>query len=329
VTDANQRFPYVSYYVDVENVHIMEKRGVFNKMYVIPRWQTVSGSQYAYSPATIGALPDARLIQAMTLTLLEAGEWAVAPPMLATKEAIRSDLALYSRGVTWVDNEYDERLGAAIRPITNDKSGMPFGMDSSDRITQLISNLFFLNDLRLPDVGHDMTAFEVRERMREWIRNALPIFEPAEQNYNDDICETTFDLGRRAGLFGSMDDLPDSLKGSKVGFRFESPIREATERAKGQTFLEGKAMLLEAAELDQSVMGELNATAALRDVLSGIGVPAKWRPTEEEADALAAAAKEQAALAQTLDTAGAAAGVAKTAGEADIAALTADLGGAR
>jgi hypothetical protein len=51
-------------------------------IYVIPRWQTVSGSQYAYSPATVAALPDARLIQAMTLTFFEAGEKATNPPMV-------------------------------------------------------------------------------------------------------------------------------------------------------------------------------------------------------------------------------------------------------
>ena len=27
--------------------------------YIVPRWQTVSGSQFAYSPGTVAALPDA------------------------------------------------------------------------------------------------------------------------------------------------------------------------------------------------------------------------------------------------------------------------------
>src|SRR6185369_8305164 len=52
------RHPYVSIYIDVENQEVIGEAGIWNKRYVIPRWQTVSGSQYAYSPATVCALPD-------------------------------------------------------------------------------------------------------------------------------------------------------------------------------------------------------------------------------------------------------------------------------
>ena len=48
--------------------------------YVIPRWQTISGSQYAVSPAAVCALPDARLLQSMALILLEAGESRLTRP---------------------------------------------------------------------------------------------------------------------------------------------------------------------------------------------------------------------------------------------------------
>ncbi len=107
--DYSDKFktPYVSIYIDIENKHIMEEVGVFNKVYVIPRWQTVAGSQYAYSPATIVALPDARLIQSITRVLLEAGEKAVDPPLVASREVFRDDFNLMAGGVTWADVEMD------------------------------------------------------------------------------------------------------------------------------------------------------------------------------------------------------------------------------
>ncbi|MCP4455307.1 MAG: hypothetical protein GY809_27930, partial [Planctomycetes bacterium] len=95
---ANGR-PWFSIYYDAENNHKMEAVPVWFNEYRIPRWQTVSGSQYPFSPAAITALPDARLIQSMAYTLLEAGEKATNPPMLAIEEAIRSDMALYAGGV--------------------------------------------------------------------------------------------------------------------------------------------------------------------------------------------------------------------------------------
>jgi hypothetical protein len=75
-----RKMPWVSIYLDLDNAVMIDERPSWTPIYIIPRWQTVSGSQYAYSPAVIAGLPDARLIQAMTLTLLEAGEMSVRPP---------------------------------------------------------------------------------------------------------------------------------------------------------------------------------------------------------------------------------------------------------
>jgi hypothetical protein len=99
---------------------VLEAVPIWGRHYIIPRWQTVSGSQFAYSPATVAALPDGRLLQAMTLTLLEAGEKITNPPMVATQEAVRSDINIFPGGVTWVDIEYDEKLGEALRPLSTD-----------------------------------------------------------------------------------------------------------------------------------------------------------------------------------------------------------------
>jgi hypothetical protein len=102
---------YWSIYYDHGNEHVIQEVNTWNQEYAIPRWQTVSGSQYAFSPATVAALPDARLLQAMTYTLLEAGEKVTNPPMVATQDVVRSDVAIYAGGITWVDRDYDEKLG--------------------------------------------------------------------------------------------------------------------------------------------------------------------------------------------------------------------------
>ena len=111
-----QRFPYVSITIDIENSIVLEEVARRRLGYVIPRWVTISGSQYAYSPATVIALPDARMLQQISLTLLEAGQKAVDPPLKVTKDVVGA-VNTYPGGLTWVDEEYDERLGPAIEPI--------------------------------------------------------------------------------------------------------------------------------------------------------------------------------------------------------------------
>lgn len=268
--------PRFSIWYDIGNESILNVTPIWGKHYVIPRWQTVSGSQYSYSPATVCALPDARLLQAMTFTLLEAGEKATSPPMIATQDAVRTDVAMYAGGITWVDAEYDEKLGAALRPIDQDFRGFNYGLAMNQDTRSMLTSAFFLDKLTLPERAPEMTAYEVGQRVQEYIRNALPIFEPMEMEYNAALCDETFDIMWRAGSFGSPDSWPKALRGADIDFTFESPLHDAIEQQKGQKFHEGLALLGDAIALDPACAFVPKTEVALRDALQGIGVPATW-----------------------------------------------------
>ena len=289
--------PWVSTFLEAAETEMLEEMGLYNKMYIIPRWQTVSGSQYAYSPATVAALPDSRLIQAMTNTLLEAGEKFTNPPLLGVEGMVRSDVQIYAGGITWVDADYDERLGEVMRPLSQNASGMPIGFGMQEDIREQISSAFYLNKLSLPDV-RQMTAYEVSERMQEFVRQTLPLFEPMEQEYNGQLCEITFDLMMRNGNFGSVFDIPVELRGADVEFQFETPISQAVDKNKGQLFIQTAEALATAAQMEQTNPFDVDVSTALRDTLTGIGVEAKWMTDEEQAQQARVQAQiQQAALA--------------------------------
>ncbi len=316
-TGAAFRHPWVSIFIDCDNQHILEERGSWTRIYTIPRWATISGSQYAYSPASLIALPDARLLQAMTLTLLDVGERAANPPMIGVSEAIRGDLNIFAGGFTAIDAEYDERLGEVLRPLLMDKSGLTFGMDLADRTSSMLREAFYLNTLSMPPQGGpEMTAFEVGQRVQEYIRNALPLFEPMENDYNADLCEVTAETLLREGAFGAPDTIPDSLRGTDTQFAFESPLAAMIEREKGTKFLEAKAMIAQVAELDPGAAQIMDFRATLRDVLSGIGAPAKWLRSPEAVAEAEQAQAAQAQAAQMLATMQQGADVAATLGQA-------------
>ena len=315
--DTKYRQPWVSMFIDCENECILEERGSWTPIYTIPGWARISGSQYGYSPATCIAIPDARLMQAMTLTLLDAGERAVNPPMVGVEEAIRGDLNVFAGGFTAVDAEYDERLGEVLRPLTQDKSGLGYGMEMLDRTTQMLREAFFLNTLSMPPAGGpDMTAFEVGQRVQEYIRNALPLFEPMENDYNAALCEITFETLMRENAFGAPESIPESIRGRDIQFQFESPLATMIERQKGQKFIEAKSMLAQAVDVDPAAMQIMDFKAALRDVLAGIGTPEKWLRSPE---AVAEAEQAQAEKAEVQNVLGAmqqGADVAATLGQA-------------
>lgn len=277
-----ERFPFVSIHLDKENNHVMQEIGLNYFPYVVPRWQTISGSQYAYSPAVIAGLPDARLLQSMTMVLLEAGEKATNPPMIGQADMVRGDMQLYAGGTTWVDSEYDERMGAALRPVALDFRGIPMGMEMRDRVTMSLREAFYLDKLTLPPLGQ-MTATEVSVRVQEYIRQSLPLFQPIEQEYNAAICDTTFNLLFANGAFGPLRDIPPSLRGADVRFAFESPLSQSTKQKKVGKFRQALELTAEAAQLDQNIGANWDINLAFRDALDGAGVPAKWLVDEKVA----------------------------------------------
>lgn len=293
--------PYWSIYFDADHNQVIEEVPLRSRYYVIPRWQTVSGSQYAFSPATVAALPDGRLIQAMTRTILEAGEKAVYPPMIATESAIRSDVAIFAGGITWVDREYDERMGEPLRPLPQDLRGFPHSREFLGDIREQLRELFYLNKLNMPERGPEMTAYEVGQRIQQYIRDAMPLFEPMEAEYNAALCEESFALLMRHGAFGSPNQMPKELRGAEVLFKFESPLHDAIEQQKVQKLLEAKQLIATVVDLDPSTKYVLDANRALRSALLGGRVPAEWQRPQEEAQAMLeqdkAAQQAQATLA--------------------------------
>ncbi len=320
VDPKRRKLPFVSLYIDIDNETVLEEVPVRESPYIIPRWQTVSGSQYAYSPATVIAIADARMLQQITMTLLEAGQKSVDPPMIAVGEAIQGGVNTMAGGITWVDSEYDERLGEVLRPMTVDRGGFAWGNDRETKIREIIKEAFYLNFISLPDTSGEKTAYEVQKRVEEYIRRALPLFEPMEVEYNGAICDKTFDILLRFGVFGDVRKVPPLLKGQDIRFNFESPLQQAASRANSQAFTQAAQLLQMAVQIDPTVRRDLDIDQAFRDAVEGTGAPANWMIPKEQADQLkeqdAKMAAQQAAIQQAAAMAGTGADIAGKIGDA-------------
>lgn len=141
-----------------------------------------------------------------------------------------------------------------------------------------------------------MTAYEMGQRVQQYIRDALPIFEPMEQDYNAGLCDDSFELLWRNGAMGSPLDWPKGLRGADISFTFESPLHDAIKQQKGQILMQGEGLVASVIKVDPTVANIIDARTALRDALDGIGVPASWMRSDEAVDAIDA---QQAQTAQT------------------------------
>jgi hypothetical protein len=311
-----RNWPWISLFIDVDSRHVMEEVGLRTGYYIVPRWFCPDDSQYARSPAVIAGLPDARLMQQMTFTLLKAGEKAVDPPMIAIEEAVKSPIDIYPGGVTWASQDYDERLGEVLRPLTVDSRGFPLGINLLERTQSMLASCFYIDKIHLPGAGREMTAYEVSQRIREYIQQVMPLFQPVEQEYSAPLCEDAATLLMAEGAFGPASDIPESLQGQNIRFRFESPITEAEDQAKVQQFQTALALSEQAAAYDPAAAKTVNIQVALRDALKGGQVPAKWLRDEREMEAITAQEQQKAQAQQAMDMVGQGAAIATEMGNA-------------
>lgn len=323
-----RKFPKGAKWADVyvtEDGTILQENPAFTFDYIVPRWQTVSGHFYAFSPSTIIALPQARMLQRMMMTIIEAGEKQVDPPLIASEDALTSAIDITAGGITYIDSEYDERLGPSLRPLDLGKN-VGLGVDLVTDARSLLADAFYINKLQpMASAQRTKTAYETSQIVQEYIRNALPLFEPVEDEWTGRTLDLVTEKAMRAGAYGPVDrngipqDMPDILLGQNLTYEFNNSLTEARDRQVIQAFQESSQLIAIAAQMDPGAIAEVDTRTAFRDAFGAVpSSRADWLVDAKKAEAgraqIAQAQQEQAALQQAghvAEVAGAAGGAAQ------------------
>ncbi|KRB51792.1 hypothetical protein ASE04_09685 [Rhizobium sp. Root708] len=324
--DPYKKFPKGAKWADLyvmEDGTILQETPAFTFDYVVPRWKTVSGNFYAFSPATIIALPQARMIQRMMLTIIEAGEKQVDPPMIATQDAVLSPIDLSSNGVTYIDSEYDERLGAALRAVDLGKN-TGLGVDLINDARARLADAFYINKLQpLASAQRQKTAYETSQLVSEYIRNALPLFDPIEDEWTGQTLDLVTEKVMRAGGYGQVDrsgipvDMPDILLGQNITHEFNNSLKEARDQQVINGFQQSGALLQAGMVFDPTLRTDVDIRKSFRDAFGVVpGNRADWLVDEKQAEAARQQMQQQMAQQQQLQDAGNVADVAGRAGQA-------------
>lgn len=313
--------PWASIIIDTDNLVVLEEVGQHQFGYVPPRWSTKPGFVYGYSPPSVISIADARMLQQITLTLLEAGQKAVDPPMQAVgNDVIQGGVNLFAGGVSWIDPDYDERSGPALKPLYGSNPNLGWGVEREDRIVKAIRDAHFLNQIKFPDTTKARTAYETQKMWEEFIRSATPLIDPISSEYNGPLCNESFEILMRMNAFGPTADIPKMLRGRDVHFTFDTPLTTGQQAALAQTFTAVLQTTQGAVQLDPTLTHDLDADTAYRDAIMAAGAPATWLVPKAQADADKKAARQQAAqqaaTQQAIATAGAGADVAGKLGQA-------------
>lgn len=268
------RFPIASMWISVGCKELIEEKGFYDFPDIIPQWDTLTKEIYARSPAMI-ALPDARVVQAMAKTFLEAGEMSLRPPTWSYADMIQGELQMFSGGHTTVDMSGFQGTGAPIQAIQigafPDKIFEVYQQKNDN-----VAAAFYRDILELPSARDgEMTATEINARLTQFLRQAAPVFTRVGNAYNGQFCNRVFNLLLREGMYPEP---PEEMIDQDVEFEYESPIKEAREKAEAMKVLEGINMMLPLAE------AQAKLTGGPADVLDNIDLDAAVRFIGVKAD---------------------------------------------
>jgi len=268
--------PFVSLWISDKCKETLEVKGKDYFEYITPRWDVASGEVYGRSPAMV-ALNDARLHQAMTETMVDAGEKALNPPTWGYGDLITGPFDMRAGGFTSVDMTGMPGNHAPINPVNlgtiPDKIA-----EFSIRVEERIGQAFYRDILELPSAREgDLTATEINARLDQYMRQAAPVFARIEHNYNAPLVNRVREILTQENQLPErpaiVEDIEEQFNEDLVEFEYESPIKVARDKAEAMKIVEGVQVLGNFANLKPDVLDNLNADELMRKLGVMLDIP--------------------------------------------------------
>lgn len=237
---AKTKKKFESIYVMAEGEHVLETSGYDRFPYYVCRWETIPGREVLGRSPGMRALKDAKVLNQMSKTNLEAGEVMVRPAMQAPLHAfIGNKLNLSSLA----QNFYNVKVGMkdptakALVSVGN----IPIGLEMENQRRRAIQESFFI-DLLEEDKKQRMTQLETAQREQARLGRMAPQMSRIQGDWLAKIAKDLFEEVIEEELVEVTEDIANA----KLDIVFNSPLTRAqkqTESAGLQRFLNSIAQI--------------------------------------------------------------------------------------
>lgn len=267
-----KNLPVASCQISVDDKRVVRESGFHEMPVICPRWLRVPNSIYAVGPM-YAALPDVRQLNELKGFELAGADIAVAGMWLGIDDGVL--------------NPRTVKLGPRKIIVAADKDSLsPLQTGANFELSELMVDKLqaairktLMADNFPPADAPGKTAYEWSVRV-DMLRKILgPIYGRLQAEYLKPLVERCFGLAYRAGIFRPA---PESLRGRTFSVRYVSPMARSQKlddvMAIQQVFVDAAQF----AQLDPTIIDELNPTKALELIVEGRGAPQSIRCTDDE-----------------------------------------------
>jgi hypothetical protein len=289
------------------------REGGFNEFpFAVSRWSKAAGEKYGRGPA-MKVLPDIKMLNAMSQTILEAAQKVADPPVQMPDDGFLGPIALHPGGINYYRSGglSDDRI---LPIVTNARPDI--GLEMLEKRQEIVREAHYLDIFQLPD--HDrMTATEVIARRNDKMQLLSPVLSRLFSELLDPVITRTFSLVR-----DTLPEPPASIGGRRLRISYTSPLALSQKSSESVNIQQYLNYLVPVAQFDPKVMNNLDTDAYARAGMGIFNVPGRIMRTPEAAaerreaqEAAEAAAAEAAVAAEAAKAASSGADALATVGQ--------------
>ena len=287
-------YPYASYYIMREAVHLLHQGGYRCLPYSTARYITAPNELYGRSPA-MNVLPSINVLNEEKKTLIKQGHRAVDPVLLAHDDGILDGFSLKPGAVNYGGVNADGRPLVHALPTGN----LAIGKELMDDERYAINDAFLVTLFQILIQTPQMTATEVLERAREKGALLSPTMGRFQAESLGPQLEREFDLLMWQGL---LPPPPPALleAGARYLVEYDAPLNRAmrSDEAAGTMRTFQWAAEIAAQLQDPSVMDFFDVDAIIPELMQINGAPFRFLRSAEDVGQLRATRQQQQAAAQ-------------------------------
>lgn len=285
---GGNKLPYVSFYFEPEENHLIEEKGFESLPYIVTRAYSDGRSPYSISPGTV-ALADVLMVNQLKTLMLQAGQLSVAPPMLMPDQGLvgrmnyqPSALITYRKdGTTSVDDFKPLQLAGEF------KLGYQLMEAAQNDINQaFFVDLFLMIHNRVSQgtsgATGTPTATEIQQLATEKSFLLAPILINQQQENFNRLFERMMELMSKQP--GKLPPAPEELRNAELDIHYVSPLVRAQQSVQTKNILESLNDMMQIAQGFPEVIDLVDSDRIMRRLMENRGMPQSCVLEEEEVE---------------------------------------------
>jgi len=269
----SKNMPWMSAYILEEEKLILDLGGFNEFPYMVPRWTKTAGEVYGRSPA-MTCLPDIKMVNEMSKTVIKAAQKATDPPLLVPDDGFMLPLRTVPGGLNYYRSGTQDKVMPLVEGVRPD-----IGLDFIDSRRQHILKTFHVDWMQMAE-SPNMTATEVIQRQEERMRLMGPMVGRLQYEFLGPLIDRVFGIMNRRRL---LPPAPQTLAaGRRLRVDYVSPVARAQKTQQLFNFTRMLETLVPLANAKPEIFDNLNADGTVRWMHKLLDAPEQMLLPEEE-----------------------------------------------